>query len=315
MSSGGHAVAAGRPPVRRLGEAALLPPRISEPRRVLRTFLTSRTATLGAVIFSLFVLIALLAPYLVPHNPAQQDLRRRLAPPIGFGLERASQEFPLGNDNLGRDILSRLIAGSRVSLMVGVTTIAVASALGSVIGVVAGYYRGVLDVLVMRLVDIWMAFPSLLLAIALGAALGPGLFNLVIALSLTIWVVYCRVVRAEVLSLRERDFVLAGRTIGASDLRIIMRHIMPNVLAPIMVISSLQMGVVIITEASLNFLGVGVQAEVVTWGGMLADGRQFMRDAWWLATFPGVAISLVVWSVNLMGDGLRDALDPRLRKR
>jgi peptide/nickel transport system permease protein len=160
-----------------------------------------------------------------------------------------------------------------------------------------------------------MAFPSLLLAIALGAALGPGLFNLVLALSLTMWVVYCRVVRAEVLSLRERDYVLAARTIGASDLRIIVRHVFPNILAPILVISSLQMGVVIISEASLNFLGVGLQGSAPTWGGMLADGREFMRDAWWLATFPGIAISIVVWGVNLTGDGLRDALDPRLRKR
>ncbi len=202
-----------------------------------------------------------------------------------------------------------------MSLVVGVSTILLAGSAGSLIGAAAGYYRGRLGNTVMRLVDIWMAFPSLLLAIAFAAALGPGLFNLVLALALTTWVIYCRVVRAEVLSIRERDFVLAARTLGASDLRIISRHVFPNVLAPIMVISTLQMGVVIIAEASLNFLGVGVQSSVPTWGGMLSDGREFMRDAWWLATFPGIAISIVVWGVNLMGDGLRDALDPRLRKR
>ncbi len=298
-----------------LREQELLAPRQGELKRILRAFLLSKTAAFGALIFALFLLIALLAPILTPHDPAQQDLTRRLAPPIGLGIEGASLEYPLGNDNLGRDILSRLLVGSRVSLVVGVSTILLASSVGSLIGAVSGFYRGLLDNIVMRIVDVWMAFPSLLLAIAFGAALGPGLFNLVLALSLTIWVVYCRVVRAEVLSIRERDYVVAARAIGASDLRIILRHVLPNVLAPILVISTLQMGVVIISEASLNFLGVGVQSTVPTWGGMLSDGREFMRDAWWLATFPGVAISIVVLGVNLLGDGLRDALDPRLRRR
>jgi peptide/nickel transport system permease protein len=298
-----------------LQDRDLLAPRQSELKRIARTFLLSKTATLGALIFILFLFIALLAPILAPHDPALQDLKRRLAPPLGLGMEKASLEYPLGNDNLGRDILSRLLVGSRVSLVVGVSTILLASSVGSLIGAVSGFYRGLLDNIVMRIVDIWMAFPSLLLAIAFGAALGPGLFNLVLALSLTIWVVYCRVVRAEVLSIRERDYVLAARAMGASDLRIILRHVLPNVLAPILVISTLQMGVVIISEASLNFLGVGVQSTVPTWGGMLSDGREFMRDAWWLATFPGLAISIVVLGVNLLGDGLRDALDPRLRRR
>jgi len=278
-------------------------------------FLLSKIATLGALIFALFLLIAVLAPILAPHDPALQDLKRRLAPPIGLGMEKASLEFPLGNDNLGRDILSRLLVGSRVSLIVGLSTILLASSVGSLIGAMAGFYRGLVDNVVMRIVDVWMAFPSLLLAIAFGAALGPGLANLVLALSLTIWVVYCRVVRAEILSIRERDYVLAARAMGAGDLRIILRHMLPNVLAPILVISTLQMGIVIISEASLNFLGVGVQSSVPTWGGMLSDGREFMRDAWWLATFPGIAISVVVLGVNLLGDGLRDALDPRLRRR
>ena len=298
-----------------LEDRGLLAPRQSELKRIASAFLLSKTATLGALIFALFLLIAILAPILAPHDPALQDLKRRLAPPIGLGIEKASPEYPLGNDNLGRDILSRLLVGSRVSLVVGISTILLASSVGSLIGAVAGFYRGLLDNVVMRIVDIWMAFPSLLLAIAFGAALGPGLVNLVLALSLTIWVVYCRVVRAEVLSIRERDYVLAARAMGASDLRIILRHVLPNVLAPILVISTLQMGIVIISEASLNFLGVGVQSSVPTWGGMLSDGREFMRDAWWLATFPGIAISIVVLGVNLLGDGLRDALDPRLRRR
>ena len=298
-----------------LRDRDLLAPRQSELKRIVSAFLLSKTATLGALIFALFLLIAILAPILAPHDPILQDLKRRLAPPVGLGMEKASLEYPLGNDNLGRDILSRLLVGSRVSLVVGVSTILLASSVGSLIGAVAGFYRGLLDNVVMRFVDIWMAFPSLLLAIAFGAALGPGLANLVLALSLTIWVVYCRVVRAEVLSIRERDYVLAARAMGASDLRIILRHILPYVLAPILVISTLRMGTVIISEASLNFLGIGVQSSMPTWGGMLSDGREFMRDAWWLATFPGIAISIVVLGVNLLGDGLRDALDPRLRRR
>lgn len=298
-----------------LEDRGLLAPRQSELKRIVSAFLLSKIATLGALIFALFLFIALLAPILAPHDPALQDLKRRLAPPVGLGMEKASLEYPLGNDNLGRDILSRLMVGSRVSLVVGISTILLASSVGSLLGAVAGFYRGLVDNIVMRIVDTWMAFPSLLLAIAFGAALGPGLANLVLALSLTIWVIYCRVVRAEVLSIRERDYVLAARAMGASDLRIILRHILPNVLAPILVISTLRMGTVIISEASLNFLGIGVQSSMPTWGGMLSDGREFMRDAWWLATFPGIAISIVVLGVNLLGDGLRDALDPRLRRR
>ena len=292
-----------------------LPPEQGELKRVVNTFLQSRIATFGALVFILFILIAILAPVLAPHDPALQDLSRRLAPPIGLGMEKSSPEFPLGNDNLGRDILSRLLVGSRVSLVAGVCTILLASLVGSLLGAAAGFYRGFLDNAVMRIVDIWMAFPSLLLAIAVGAALGPGLLNLVLALALTNWVVYCRVVRAEVLSIRERDYVTSAQALGASDLRIILLHILPNVLAPILVISTYQIGSVIIAEASLSFLGIGVQSTVPTWGGMLSDGREFMRESWWLATFPGIAISTVVLSVNWLGDGLRDALDPRLRGR
>ena len=293
----------------------LLAPRQSELKRVVSAFLLSKIATFGALIFVLFLIITILAPVLAPHDPALQDLKRRLAPPVGLGMEKASWEYPLGNDNLGRDILSRLLVGSRVSFVVGVTTILLSASVGSLIGAISGFYRGSLDNVVMRFVDIWMAFPGLLLAIAFGAALGPGLVNLILALSLTNWVVYCRVVRAEVLSIRERDYVMAARIVGASDLRIVLRHVLPNILAPILVISTLRMGTVIISEASLNFLGIGVQSSMPTWGGMLSDGREFMRNAWWLATFPGIAISIVVLGVNLLGDGLRDALDPRLRRR
>jgi len=293
----------------------LLRPQQSEFKRVLKTVMLKKNAVFGAIVLGLFVLIAILAPVLIPHDPDQQNLALRLAPPIGFGLEGASLEHPLGNDNLGRDILSRLIVGSRVSLMVGVSTVFLASLVGSVLGAMAGYYRGTFDNLVMRLVDIWMAFPALLLAIAFGAALGSGLINLVFALALTNWVIFSRLVRAEVLTLREQEFVQAAKAMGARDRRIIAHHVLPNVLPSILVIATLQMGTVIIAEASLSFLGIGVQSSVPTWGGMLADGREFMRQAWWLSAFPGIAISIVVLSVNLFGDGLRDALDPRLRQR
>jgi len=287
----------------------------SELQRVFRTLLLSKTAVFGALMLGLFVLIAIFAPVLAPHDPDQQDLERRLAPPLGLGMEGASFEHPLGNDNLGRDILSRLIVGSRVSLMVGVSVVVMASLAGSAVGAMAGYYRGKFDNAAMRLVDVWMAFPSLLLAIAFAAALGSGVFNLVLALALASWVVYSRVVRADVLVLREQEFILAAQAIGATETRIITRHIIPNVLPSILVIATLQMGTIIIAEASLSFLGIGVQTSVPTWGGMLADGREFMRQSWWMATFPGIAISIVVLSVNLLGDGLRDALDPHLRRR
>jgi len=297
------------------GAQELLTPQQSELKRVLRTVLLSRTATFGAIVFGLFVLMAVFAPVLAPNDPDQQNLERRLAPPIGLGLEDAQIKHPLGNDNLGRDILSRLIVGSRISLIVGVSTVALASVVGSLVGAMAGYFRGNFDNVAMRIVDIWMAFPSLLLAIAFGAALGPGVSNLVFALALANWVVYSRVIRADVLVLREKEFIRAAQAIGATNTRIILRHILPNVLSPILVIATLQMGTVIIAEASLSFLGIGVQSSVPTWGGMLADGREFMRQSWWLATFPGIAISIVVLSINLLGDGLRDALDPRLRLR
>jgi len=284
----------------------------SELRRIVRTLFHRKTAVVGSVVLVLFVLVAVFAPVLMPHDPSQQNLRRRLAPPVGLGLENASLEYPLGNDNLGRDILSRLIYGARVSLAVGLSTVILASLIGSLLGAAAGYFGGWFETIIMRVVDIWMAFPSLLLAIALGAALGQGLFNLVLALVLANWVVYCRVVRGQVLVLRGQEFVDAVRALGGSDLRIILRHILPNVLSSILVIASLQLGTVIISEASLSFLGINVESSVPTWGGMLADGRAFMRQAWWLSTLPGIAISLVVLSANLLGDAMRDALDPRL---
>lgn len=285
----------------------------SEFRRILGFVLRSKTAVFGGLLLGLYLITAIFAPVLIRHDPNQQNLDRRLAPPIGFGLENANIDYPLGNDNLGRDILSRLIVGSRVSLAVGVITVILAALLGCVVGGIAGYIRGWFDDIIMRLVDIWMAFPSLLLAIAFGAAFGQGLSNLVLALVLTNWVVYSRIVRSNVLVLREQEYVMAARALGSSGLRIILRHILPNSLSSILVIATIQLGTVVITEASLSFLGISVQGSVPTWGGMLSDGREFMRQAWWLATFPGIAISVLALGANLLGDGLRDALDPHMR--
>jgi peptide/nickel transport system permease protein len=290
----------------------LMPPQQSEIRRVLRGLRKSKTSLLGACIFTFYVFVAVFSPFITPHDPNKQNLRGRLAPPVGFGLENAQIDYPLGTDNLGRDILSRIIVGSRISLMVAVTTVALACSIGSLVGAMAGFFRGWFDNIVMRLVDIWMAFPPLLLAIVFGTVLGQGLINLILALVLTNWVIYSRVIRAEALVLREQEFVQAAHALGASDARIIVRHIMPNMFSSMMVIATLQLSTVIVAEASLSFLGITVQGSVPTWGGMLADGREYIRESWWFATFPGIAISVVVLSANLLGDGLRDTLDPRL---
>ena len=281
-----------------------------EAAKVFRLLARNIPALIGAAIYIGFILMAIFAPLLAPMDPLEQTLTDRLKPPSWLP---GGTTHMLGADNLGRDILSRLIYGARVSIIVGASTVAICAIVGSLLGAIAGYWRGRIDASLMLVLDIWMAFPSLVLAIALSAALGPSIPNLILALALTGWVAYCRVIRGEVLSLREREFVLAARVCGASGARIIIRHLLPNVLAPILVLATLELATVIIAEASLSFLGLGVQAEQPTWGGMLSDGRQFLRQAWWLAAFPGAAISLLVLGINLFGDGLRDALDPRLR--
>jgi ABC-type dipeptide/oligopeptide/nickel transport system permease subunit len=251
-----------------------------------------------------FVLAGILAPWIAPHDPNAQDLTARLLPPL-------SPDHVLGTDLLGRDVLSRLIHGARVSLLIGVAAVVLSGTVGVVVGVVSGYVGGLTDTVTMRVVDAWLAFPFLLLAIALIAVLGPGLRNVIIALVITGWVVYARLVRGETLSLREREYVLAARGLGDSHTNIMVRHVLPNVLAPVLVVATLELGVVIVTEASLSFLGLGVQASIPTWGGMLADGRAYLERAWWLATLPGLAIFAVVLAVNIVGDALRDAFDPR----
>lgn len=277
----------------------------------LRAIRRSRSGTFGWTILLLIVLTAVAAPLIAPHDPLTQRLERRAgAPTISWtGLG----EYPLGNDQLGRDILSRLIFGARVSLLVGLIVVAIGGTFGVTLGIISGYVGGWADRIIMRLVDIQLGFPFMLLALSIVAVLGPSFRNLIFALALSGWVSYARIVRAEVLSLREREFIQAARMIGASTLRIAAHHVLPNVVAPATVVATLELARVVILEAALSFLGLGVQPPSPSWGRMLADGRDFLATAWWIATFPGLAIMLLVLSVNMVGDWLRDYLDPRLR--
>jgi len=260
---------------------------------------------LGLVIIVVLVLTAILAPWLAPDNPYAVTLAGRLQPPSNGHL--------LGTDELGRDILSRLIYGARVELWVGIVTVALSGLIGVTGGLVAGYLGGHWDTLIMRVVDIFLAFPVIILAIAIVAVRGPGLTNVLIALALVYWTTYARVVRSVVLTIREEEYTWAARTLGATPLRIMFRHLLPNTLAPLLVLGSLGMGNAILSEAALSFLGLGIQPPEASWGSMLNFGMQFLRNASFLSTWPGLAIFVTVLGFNLLGDGLRDALDPRLR--
>lgn len=269
---------------------------------------------LTALISLLIILVALVsaigAPYVAPHAPEIQNLDKRLTAPLGFG---GSTEHVLGTDALGRDMLSRLIYGTRVSLIVGVSAVFVSIVFGTTIGLLAGWYGGLLDTVMMRIADLVFAFPFLLLALLLLALLGGGLKNVIIALSATGWVIYARLVRAEVLALKEREFVLAAISLGAATTRILLRHVLPNLLASLVVIGTLEVGTAILSEAALSFLGLGIPPSTPSWGQMVEAGRRYIYTAWWLTALPGGAIALLVLSVNFLGDWLRDRLDPLMR--
>jgi peptide/nickel transport system permease protein len=277
----------------------------------LRRLIRRRTALVGLVVLAAVVLAAFLAPALTPFDPLAQDIGQRLKPPGWTNPE--GRAHWLGTDHLGRDILGRILYGSRIALVVGLSAVAIAGILGLVVGVVSGYFGGRVDDLFMRLADIQLAFPFILLALAVIGVLGPSLRNIIVVVGVSGWVVYARIVRGEVLSLREREFVQAARAVGSPPGRVIVRHLVPNAFAPWLVIATLDMARVIIVESALSFLGLGIPPPTPTWGGMLADGRVYMSTAWWLATFPGLAILLTVLGINLLGDGLRDTLDPRLK--
>lgn len=265
----------------------------------------------GGVILMVLLVCGLGAPLLAPYDPQAQKLENRLVPP-SFELGESQHFF--GTDNLGRDLLSRVIYGSRISLLVGAATVFLAGILGCMLGAIAGYFGNLIDETINKTTEIFLAFPFLLLAIAIMAFLGQGLLNLIVALVLSRWVQYCRVVRGEVLSLKQRDFVQAARALGAKDHYIILRHVIPNTLPSVMVIATFAMAIVIITEASLSFLGLGVPPSIPTWGSMLSEGRSYMYRAPWLTIFPGIAIFITVLGINLLGDGLRDIIDPKLTR-
>jgi len=288
-------------------EAPLSPLRLG-----LGRFARNRTALGAAVLILLFILAALAAPLIAPHDPADADLFRRLQPPAW--AEGGDWAFPLGCDSLGRDILSRLLFGARVSLLVAVLVIAVAAVIGTLAGLAAGYLRGLTDTLISRLVDTLLGFPYLVFAIGLMAMMGPGLHNIILVLIYKEWVFSCRVVRGETLAAREQDYVEAARALGCGTRHIMLREILPNVLSPVLVVATFRMAYVIIMEASLSFLGLGVQPPTPSWGSMVADGREHLVDAWWVSTLPGLAILALVLAINLASQGLRDAFDPRLHQ-
>ncbi len=278
---------------------------------LLRRLVRRRTALFGLLVVLGVILAAVLAPLFAPFDPLEQDIGQRLREP---GWQDAQgRVHPLGTDHLGRDILSRIVYGSRIALVVGLAAVLVSGILGMVIGLVAGYFGGRVDDFLMRVADVQLAFPFILLAIAVIGVLGPSLRNIIIVIGVSSWVVYARVVRGEVLSIREREYVQAAVALGARHGRVLRQHVLPNTLTPWLVVATLDMARVIVIESALSFLGLGVQPPTPTWGGMLADGRVYLSTAWWLATFPGLAILVTVLGINLFGDGLRDTLDPRLK--
>ena len=257
-----------------------------------------------ALVLGLFA-VALLARWLAPYDPDFIDLKQVLMPPSPAHL--------LGTDTLGRDVLSRIIFGARVSLLVGFVAVGIATLIGLLVGALAGYYGGVLDQILMRLVDLMLCFPTIFLILAVIAVLGPSIWNIMAVIGLTGWMGVARLVRAEFLSLREREFVVAARALGASDARLIWRHLLPNALTPVMVSATLGVAGAILVESSLSFLGLGVQPPTPSWGNMLTMGKDNIEIAWWLSVFPGLAILVTVMSYNLLGEGIREAIDPRLR--
>jgi peptide/nickel transport system permease protein len=295
--------------------ALTLPEEVHPTQREWRVFVRRlgrrRTALFGVVVVAIVLLTALGASWVAPFDPIEQDIGERLKPP-GW-RDEGGRTHLLGTDHLGRDILARIVHGARPALLVGAAAVAISGVLGMMAGLLAGYFGGRVDDVLMRLADIQLAFPFILLAIAVIGVLGPSLTTIICVIGVSSWVVYARIVRGAALSLREREFVQAAQALGGGDGRILVRHILPNVLTPWLVVATLDMARVIVIESALSFLGLGVQPPAPTWGGMLADGRVYISTAWWLATFPGLAILVTVLGINLFGDGLRDTLDPRLK--
>jgi peptide/nickel transport system permease protein len=281
-------------------------PFASEVKYALHLIRIHPLALAGLAIILGLTIIAIFAPWLTPYDPLSVDLSEKLREP--------SLGHMFGTDDLGRDILSRVIAGSSISLRIAITVVAFAFTLGTTLGVVAGFYGGAVDEVIMRVTDTFLSIPSLILALVIAAALGPSLYNLMLSICATWWPWYTRLARGETLSVREKQYTESARMVGVSDFRLLFRHILPNCLSPVIVNASMDMGFVILTAAGLSFIGLGAQPPMPEWGAMLSLGRGYLREAWWVATFPGLAILITVLGFNLLGDGLRDILDPKLRR-
>lgn len=279
--------------------------RQSQLKGIWRRLKRNKAAMLGLIVIIILISCAVFAPLIAPYWYDDQLLSRRFIFPC--------KDYPFGTDNLGRDILSRVIYGSRISLAVGLVSVSISVVFGTILGSIAGYYGNVLDNVIMRAIDIVLSIPSILLAISIAAMLGQGLFNLMIAIGVSEIPRYARVVRAQILSVKDQEFVEAAHAVGASDLHIILFHILPNCLAPMIVQATIGVATAILDAAGLSFIGLGIQPPIPDWGGMLSAGRQYIRDYWYIVTFPGLMIMATIYSLNLFGDGLRDALDPRLK--
>lgn len=272
----------------------------------------SPVGMIGMVIVSVVVLLALFGPVISPYDPVERNLRARFEPP---GSVTETGTYVLGTDQLGRDILSRIIAGSRVSVLVGIVSVIIAGTIGVIYGLISGFFGGWLDTILMRIADGLLSIPFIILVVAISGIVGAGLTTLILILGFTGWVTYARVIRGEVLKVRELEYVLAAYALGQNRYKVMLQHVLPNVISSGIVLAAIQVGVTILAESSLSFLGLGVKSPTVTWGLMLADGRQYINSAWWMTTFPGIAITITVLGVVFLGDWLRDVLDPNIRGR
>ncbi len=280
---------------------------IDKPRSRRFGFGKNKIAFIGLIIILFLIFVAIFAPFLASHHPYEQNLEKALLAPC--------LEYPFGTDDLGRCIFSRIIFGTRTSLQIGIIVTSITACIGIIMGLIAGYYGGLADEIIMRLVDIFLAFPGLVLALTIAGLMGPGLFNVMFALSLVGWMGYTRVVRGSVLAVKEKEFVETAKSLGANNLYILIHHILPNVIAPVIVMATLGIGHTILAAAGLSFLGLGAQPPIPVWGAMLNNGKAFMRTAPHLTIFPGLAIMITVLAFNFLGDGLRDLLDPRLKEK
>ena len=286
---------------------------VKKPGRFTRAFnLLVKWPVVPGAVLSILVILAIFTPWIAPHEPLASSVRQRLAPPAWY--EKGTTKYLLGADTVGRDVLSRLMYGARISLLVAAVALITGTLVGTTLGLIAGYYGGLLDELIMRIVDVWFGLPFVLIALVIAVLLHPSLTTMMALLALFTWAGFVRNVRAEVLTLKTRDYVSLARIAGASNRRILVQHILPGVTNTVLVLASLRAGQLILTEAFLSFLGAGIPPPTATWGSMIADGRSYLRDAWWISVFPGVAIFLTVMSLNFMGDWIRDRLDPRLNQ-